>query len=42
MHIRTVGELEVLKPTMKRGSEVYCYKTIYLVRIQKLFILYSD
>lgn len=42
MHIRTVGELEVLKPAVERGSEVYCYKTIYFVRIQKLFILYGD
>lgn len=37
----TVGRLGILKPTEARGSEVY-NKTAYIVKMQRLYILYND
>ena len=33
---------ELLNGQLEWGSEVYCYKIAYIVRMQRLFIIYND
>ena len=39
VHIRIAYELGAVKPTVKWHAEIYCCKTAYIVKMQKLIIL---